>query len=213
MRFHHPGLQLFITALTLCPAFFSAKAQDCPTNIDFETGTFDGWKCYIGTAGDGNGQNSIQLFPSAGPVPGRHTMYSRNTGGGVDEYGGFPINCPNGSGYSIKLGNNIAGTEAEGLSYEFTIPANKNIYSLIYHYAVVFQDPNHEIFQQPRLVIEITNVTDNTLIQCSSFTFIPYGTLLPGFFESPNPLPAGHANARKRISQTVSCIHSVYTIH
>jgi len=35
--------------------------------------------------------------------------------------------------------------------------------------------------------IEITNVTDNTIIDCSSFTFIPYGTLLPGWFESPNP--------------------------
>jgi gliding motility-associated-like protein len=35
--------------------------------------------------------------------------------------------------------------------------------------------------------IEITNVTDNTVISCSSFTFIPYGTLLPGFFESTNP--------------------------
>src|SRR5262249_39288839 len=46
---------------------------------------------------------------------------------------------------------------------------------------------NHEIFQQPRLVLEIMNVTDNKLIECSSFTFIPYGTLLPGFYESANP--------------------------
>jgi hypothetical protein len=65
----------------------------------------------------------------------------------VDPYGGFPVNCPNGSGRSIRLGNNRAGTEAEGASYEFTIRANKDVYSLIYHYAVVFQDPNHEIFQ------------------------------------------------------------------
>ena len=67
------------------------------------------------------------------------------------------------------------------------IPANQDIYSLIYHYAVVFQDPNHEIYEQPRMEIEITNVTDNTIIYCSSFTFIPYGSILPGFFLSPNP--------------------------
>lgn len=74
---------------------------------------------------------------------------------------------------------------AEGISYEFTIPANQNIYSLIYHYAVVFQDPNHQEYEQPRLEIEITNLTDNQIIYCSSFTFIPYGSLLPGFYISP----------------------------
>lgn len=110
------------------------------------------------------------------------------TAGGVDPYGGFPINCPNGSGYSIRLGNDLGGGQAEGISYEFTIPANQNTYSLIYHYAVVFQDPNHQEFQQPRLELEITNVSDGTRIDCSSFTFIPYGSLLPGFFLSPNPV-------------------------
>jgi hypothetical protein len=38
-------------------------------------------------------------------------------------YGGFPINCPNGSGHSIQLGNTSGGAEAEGISYDFTIPA------------------------------------------------------------------------------------------
>ena len=38
------------------------------------------------------------------------------------------------------------------------------------------------------MVTEITNVTDNIIIDCSSFTFIPYGSILPGFFESPNPV-------------------------
>jgi len=164
----------------------AVKAQECPPNIDFETGTFDNWTCYIGSAGESNGVNQISLQPSGGPIPGRHTMFSANTGE-VDEYGGFPVSCPNGSGHSIRLGNNSAGTQAEGISYTFTIPANRNVYSLIYYYAVVFQDPNHEIYQQPRLEIEITNVTDGSVIYCSSFTFIPYGSILPGFFESPNP--------------------------
>jgi gliding motility-associated-like protein len=169
------------------PGYFALNAQDCPYNIDFETGTFDGWTCFTGSAGEVNGQNIMSLTTSGGPVNNRHTMYSSFPGGGVDPYGGFPVNCPNGSGYSIRLGNNIAGTQAEGIAYEFTIPPNQNEYSLIYHYAVVFQDPNHEIYQQPRLEIEITNVTDNETIYCSSFTFIPYGSILPGFFESPHP--------------------------
>lgn len=135
-----------------------------------------------------NGQNVITLYPTS-PVTGRHTLYSALSSSNFrDPFGGFPVLCPNGSGYSIRLGNDQPGTEAEGISYTFTIPPNRNEYSLIYHYAVVFQDPNHQQYQQPRMEIEITNVTDNALIDCSSFTFIPNGSSLPGFFESPTRL-------------------------
>ena len=166
---------------------FTANAQNCPPNIDFETGTFQGWTCYTGTTADINGENVITIYPS-GPVSNRHTMYSYTANSqDVDPYGGFPVVCPNGSGYSIRLGNNSAGTQAEGVSYQFTIPANQDVYSLIYHYAVVFQDPNHLPEQQPRMETEVMDVTDNKIISCSSFTFIPYGTILPGFFQSSNP--------------------------
>jgi len=187
MRLRHTQLLPLVLALLLGLGIHFAQAQTCPNNIDFEKGTFEGWTCYVGSTGELNGQNVISLQNAGGPVAGRHTMFSSFPGDGLDEYGSFPINCPNGSGHSVRLGNNIAGTQAEGLSYEFVIPAGQNEYSLIYHYAVVFQDPNHEIFQQPRMEIEITNVTDNVVIHCSSFTFIPYGTILPGFYESPNP--------------------------
>lgn len=186
MRFRHIGSQLLIALLVIYPGYFYVNAQTCPPNIDFETGGFTGWTCYTGYV-SGNGQNVITLSPSPGPVPERHTMYSSFPGGEIDFYGGFPVNCPNGSGQSIRLGNNFGGGEAEGISYEFTIPANQNYYTLIYNYAVVFQDPDHQEYQQPRLEIEVKNITDNLSIYCSSFTFIPYGNILPGFFESPNP--------------------------
>ncbi len=183
------GHFLFIRALQLFVGLWSltAAAQTCPPNIDFENGTFDGWKCFIGSTAANNGQNVITLYES-GPVQGRHTIYDASVVNPPDQFGGFPVTCPNGSRYSIRLGNDQPGTEAEGLSYEFTIPANQNFYSLIYHYAVVFQDPSHEQYQQPRMEIEITNVTDNVTIDCSSFTFIPNGSNLPGFFQSPNPI-------------------------
>jgi len=184
-RFFRFTSKFVLVCLFACSCYFITNAQNCPPNIDFENGTFSGWQCYIGSTAAVNGENVITLSPS-GPVFNRHTMYTANTGE-LDPYGGFPVICPNGSSYSIRLGNNLPGTEAEGVSYDFTIPANRNVYSIIYHYAVVFQDPNHEAYQQPRMEIEITNVTDNTVINCSSFTFIPYGSLLPGFFESPNP--------------------------
>ena len=177
-------MKISITLVCFNLCCFISAAQ-CPPNIDFETGTFNNWQCYTGSVAAVNGQNVITLFPTAGPVANQHTLFKASQGNGFDPFGGFPVNCPNGSGYSIKLGNNTGGGQAEGISYEFTIPAGQNIYSLIYHYAVVFQDPNHQIFQQPRLEIEITNVTDNQVIYCSSFTFFPYGSLLPGFFIAP----------------------------
>lgn len=157
-------------------------AQNCPPNIDFETGTFKNWTCYSGYTSAVGEQNVITLSNTGGPAFNRQTMYSAATDSReLDYYGKFPVVCPNGSGHSIRLGNNTPGGEAEGISYEFTIPANDNAYSLIYHYAVVFQSPNHKINEQPRMEIEVMNVTDNSLISCSSFTFIAVGSSMPGF--------------------------------
>ena len=178
----HPPFALLALAIFYFTNF--AAGQICPPNIDFESGTFNRWRCYVGGTAAINNQNVISLS-EVGPDPGRHQMLTLTYPGDVDPYGGFPVNCPNGSGYSIKLGNDQAETQAEGISYEFTIPTNQNEYSLIYNYAVVFEDPNHEHFQQPRMEIEILNVTDNYVIDCSSFAFIPLGSGLPGFFESP----------------------------
>lgn len=180
------GIQPYSFALLLCLILTQIKVDaQCPPNIDFENGTFGGWTCYTGYTAAINNSNEINISASAPALGDRHTMYTSNSGV-MDPYGGFPVNCPNGSGHSIRLGNDRGGGEAEGISYEFTIPANRNVYSLMYYYAVVFQDPNHQEFQQPRMVVEITNVTDNQLITCSSLTFVPYGSnVLPGFFVSP----------------------------
>jgi gliding motility-associated-like protein len=176
-----------IIVLFFCVNTIEVVAQSCPNNIDFETGTFDGWTCYTGSVSAGSGQNIMSLSPSSGPIPGKHTIYPAFPSAGTDPYGGFPINCPNGSGYSIRLGEARGGGQANGVSYDFTVPINQNEYNLTYNYAVVFQDPNHLEYQQPRLEIEILNITDNVLINCSSFSFHPFGTVLPGFMISPNP--------------------------
>ena len=179
--------QIILFLLTFNLSSLLIKAQDCPDNIDFEKGDFRGWNCYTGSVSAASGANVITLFASGGPVYDQHTLYNAATDGGLtDYYGGFPVICPNGSRYSVKLGNTGGNAQAEGISYEFTIPAGRNTYSLIYHYAVVFQDPAHLPYQQPRLELEVLNVTDNELITCSSFTFFPNGSPLPGFFISGN---------------------------
>lgn len=178
-RFNGFLLRLFI--YTICIFFCNGgNGQSCPPNIDFETGTFDNWRCYTGIATTTyDGQNIILLSGSGGPMFKHQTMYPENTTE-VDPYGNFPVLCPNGSGHSIKLGSTEAGGEAEGVSYEFTIPQNKNSYSITYHYAIVFQSPHHKISEQPRMEIQVSNTTDNKMISCGSYSFIA-DQLLPGF--------------------------------
>jgi len=173
-----PLLLLFNLAFV----FFMVRtdAQNCPTNIDFERGNFDGWTCYTGFTSAVGAENVIILTPVRVPVYNRHTMYGPNTTE-VDQYGGFPVKCPNGSGHSVRLGSTEAGGQAEGVSYEFTIPANNNSYSITYYYAVVFQAPHHLPNEQPRMETEVMNVTDNKVISCASFSFIAVGSSIPGF--------------------------------
>ena len=164
--------------------FFSLQAiaqrdplnNDCPPNIGFETGTLSNWDCKAGSIiRDG----TLNLFPT-NPIPDRHTIIPNSYPQDLDVYGGFPVNCPNGSGFSVRLGNSLAGGEAEGMSYTFIIPANRNDFSILYNYAVVFQNPPHQPWEQPRFTSRVYNVTDNKYIQCGSFEFIASSSL-PGF--------------------------------
>jgi gliding motility-associated-like protein len=158
------------------------SAAQCPANIDFEKGDFSGWECYIGTIEQNTG--IIRLLLSA-PTYNRHEIQSSFPGDGNDYWGGFPKNCPNGSNHSIRLGNESTGRGAESISYTFTIPAGQNNFSLVYNYAVVLQDRGHPPNQQPRLSIEVLNITDNKIDSCSSFDFVINGNL-PGFKTSPH---------------------------
>ncbi len=184
--FKQSCLKAILLILTMLSSHF-LYAQ-CPSNVDFEQGNFTNWECWVGNVAVVANKNIITWNPNL-PVdprlyPDRFQMLSSVPGDGQDQYGLFPRNCPNGSGHSIQLGNDLTGAQAEGVSYTFTIPAGRNEYNLIYNYAVVFQDPGHLDIEQPRMVIEVKNLTDGTIIECSSFPFIATSGL-PGFFVSP----------------------------
>ncbi|HET7896174.1 MAG TPA: hypothetical protein VFL47_00845, partial [Flavisolibacter sp.] len=84
----------------------------------------------------------------------------------------FPVVSPNGSLYSAKLGDDSPDNKAERLSYSFTVPADADAYSIIFNYAVVLQNPNHEERQQPRFTVRVFNETRSAYIQCSSYDFV-----------------------------------------
>jgi len=176
-------LRYLIIFLFFLLAGFNTLAQ-CPPNIDFEKGNFTEWLCDTGSVKMlGNNTRQVILNTSP-PTINRHVMQSADDDR-VDQYGRFPINCPNGSGHSIRLGNSLANGGAERVYYIFTIPPSQNTFSLVYNYAIVLEDPGHLTAQQPRLSIEVFNITDNVKDTCSSFDFVVNGGL-PGFLTSAN---------------------------
>ena len=163
--------------LLLSFLFSVAFSQGCPPNIDFEAGDFSNWDCSIGTVRLLNNQNVITLAPSA-PVNGRHNIISSPTA--KDPYGSFPQLCPYGGSYSVKLGNNSTGSQAEGLSYTFIVPTTVDTFTFTYFYAVVFQNPNHTEPEQPRFFVSAYEVATGNVINCASFDYVSTGSL-PGF--------------------------------
>src|SRR5476651_1565172 len=130
-------------------------AQPCPTNISFEAGNFTNWVCSTGTV-DPNGYVHVTAGPA---VAGRHTLLRNSSPQARDPYGDFPVNCPNGSKYSILLGNASGGHQAEQVSYTYTIPADKPSFTIVYYYAVVLQTPNHQPYEQPKFSAQVTDVS------------------------------------------------------
>ncbi len=175
----------------------TSKAQNglCPQNLDFEMGDFTNWVCRAGIVDVIGGINTITWTSVGPPVANQHTMIPAPTAG-TDMYGGFPQSCPNGSGFSVKLGNETAttnggvGKEASGITYTYTIPASATTFSIFFWYAVVLQNPGHAPEEQPRFRAKITDLTTNTTIPCVTFDFTASSSL-PGFLPSlidPNVL-------------------------
>ena len=167
-------IKLLLSAFLALLITSNMHAQKCATNLDFENANTLFWECDTGRSS----VNGNTYFLS-GELSNRHSVI-RNSSLNLDPYGKFPINCPNGSGYSLMLGNNSTGAQTEKVSYTFTIPANANVYSLIYWYAVVFQNPGHAPAEQPKFNINVTDLTTNQRVDCASFEYV-VSKNLPGF--------------------------------
>src|SRR5258706_214370 len=166
-------------------SFAEAQAGLCPPNLDFEQGNFTNWICRIGVVDTTGGFNHPVWYPGTNPVPGRHTIINPATAG-TDFYCGFPELCPNGSGYSVKLGANVNGGEAEGLQYKINIPANATTFSILFYCAIVLQNPPHLPINQPRFKAKIIDLSDNSTIPCVDFDFAASSSL-PGWKHAPFP--------------------------
>lgn len=157
---------------------------NCPPNIDFEFGDFTNWSCFIGTTFILSGQNNLTLTSSS-PLPRRHVL--QNTAA-LDPYGQFPVLPPLGGQYTLKLGNDSVGAQAERVRYIINVPANEPNYSITFQYAVVLENPDanqggaHTDQEQPRFTAKLYDPQTNEYLPCGSFTFVASLVgIVPGF--------------------------------
>jgi gliding motility-associated-like protein len=170
----------------------------CPPNIDFELGDLSGWTFFTGVFSGGVPDATV---PGA-PIACRHTLTKAAgligcTGpGGVgplDQYGGFPVLAPGGGSYSLRVGKNENGGFTEKARFYIQIPSGSDNYSLIYRYAVCFQDPgtSHTPAQKPQFIVRVFDSAATAAAggvvpvlvgdtACSYFKYTAGGTL-PGF--------------------------------
>lgn len=180
----------FRSAIAVFVILFSTPSWSqlgfCPPNMDFELGDFTNWTCRSGRVTAPGGVNTI-TWTATGQAPNQHTIVTAASA--TDAYGNFPQLCPNGSGFSAKLGNETAvpggvGNEATGISYVFTIPPGASFYSIFFHYAVVLENPSHLPEQQPRFRARIRDLSSGSPLPCVNFDFTASSSL-PGFQPSP----------------------------
>lgn len=158
---------------------FTTAVSVCPDNIDFEYGSFYNWQCFIGHVDSVGTTNVITVNPSP-PTVNRHTLYNRTFPSALDPFGLFPINPPDGSNFALKLGNTQIGGQAEKVRYSIHVPINDSNFSIKYDYAVVFEDPGHTIWSQPRFQVTVIDSVTNLPIQCATFEYVSTSGL-PGF--------------------------------
>lgn len=170
---------------------FAQIVTECPANIGFETGTFSSWECATGFISE-TGRNSpsaqrpaVISLSASSAISGTHTLVPR---GSSNPYGGFSLDAPNGSEYVVKLGNELNGRGAESISYTINVPADVESYSIIFNYAVVFENPDHEFDEQPKFTAKVIDLSTNTFTECGSFEFTAPGPGggIPGFQMAPN---------------------------
>ena len=202
---------LYTVALLIASChFLRAQPIPCPPNLDFETGTFQLWTLYTGTwSTSGTPPAVIYTYnwsPPGPPVAGRHEIM---TGSGVDPYGNFPVVAPGGGTYSLKLGNDQTGGQMERARYYIHVPNSANNYSFVYRYAVVFQDPSHNSWEQPKFQIRAYDSATGIQVPCSDQLYIASSNI-PGFILSPvgndvyyKPWSSGSVNLSGQAGKTI----------
>ncbi|MCB9448303.1 MAG: gliding motility-associated C-terminal domain-containing protein [Flavobacteriales bacterium] len=179
--------------------------SDCGDNLGFEDGDLSNWDgCHFDggmnppccpiqcdVAGLQPGINSVNgslgtcntRNPAANNI--RHTL---TTGAGFDPNSDnqIPIVAPGCGNYSVRIGNQEAGKQAECMSKTFMVYKENALFT--YMYAVVFQDPpdNHTDDERPRFNINISS--NGSPVPCGGeYLVVSKDAINQGYNNAANP--------------------------
>lgn len=143
LSFIHPAISQSYTVSPTVPDFTDLNAS-----------------CVVATYG-----TTADPFANIGIVNGRHTLVTQQ---GTDPKTGNSLQyLPANTQKVIQLGNSKTGAEAESITYHFIADADKSI--LLLKFAVVFEDPGHDLMSQPRFMVRIMNADGNLIESCAEY--------------------------------------------
>ena len=143
-------------------------------NVDFEAGSFQHWQQLYGTSAEGVPGDETPEFVLGGEGPnpdlnrGSGHVVHNKANGENDKYGqaDLPKAYPGGGQYSIQLGNENVGADADRIVQKLNVIASNA--SFTYHYAVVLEEPGHPSHEQPFFKAQLKDQNNQT-IECSEF--------------------------------------------
>jgi gliding motility-associated-like protein len=141
--------------------FVSQNIHAQCVNADLELGSTVNWMGFTGNC-------CAVSTPTPGIVAGRHTITTPGFDQTVLGCAQIPTVYPGGN-YSIQLGNSNVGSEAERITFDFSITPTSNL--IIYRYAVFLEDPGHEVFEQPRFEAQL-RTADGQPIPCTFYQVV-----------------------------------------
>ncbi len=153
--------KLFYLFLLFCVGFVFQNSYAQCVNANLELGSTVNWMGFTGNC-------CAVSTPTPGIVAGRHTITTPGFDQTVLGCAQIPTVYPGGN-YSIQLGNSNVGSEAERITFDFSITPTSNL--IIYRYAVFLEDPGHEVFEQPRFEAQL-RTADGQPIPCTFYQVV-----------------------------------------
>ena len=166
------GLHIFFCIFLLPLHLLQAQTQTNCENSNFYN-DFNNWKGYYGTF---NNPFEYSGFVRTPPI--RHLIL-REPVSGDPNTGGALIPIYQGDEFSARLGNDNNGAQAEVLTYDVNVSSQS--YLFVYRYAVVLEDPSHQVEDQPSFTIEIQDTAGNVLDSTCGYYYVFAQPGLPGW--------------------------------
>ena len=161
------NLKLWVSLLALTLSATLSGQNQCQ-NIGFEYGNLDGFSILYGNTGDIIADRPL----NPGTIDDQHVLQRRTDG--VDllsemycvENKALPVVGQGLGEYSMRLGNSAGGRRVAQIVRELTVTPENNF--LILSYAVLLEDPAHDMIEQPRFVFQIRDTAGN-LLSCGTY--------------------------------------------